>query len=104
MSENLQIGVSREDGDKAVAIMRLQGSLDANTQGTLEDKAREDVDGGAEYLLIDMSGVDYLGSAGMRAIHAITTMLIKSREPIASCCESFQDAWIRLIYRYSRQC
>jgi len=75
MSENLQIGVSREDGDKAVAIMRLQGSLDANTQGTLEDKAREAVDGGAEYLLIDMSGVDYLGSAGMRAIHAITTML-----------------------------
>ena len=75
MSENLQIGVSREDGDKAVAIMRLQGSLDANTQSTLEDKAREAVDGGAEYLLIDMSGVDYLGSAGMRAIHAITTML-----------------------------
>ena len=44
MSENLQIGVSREDGDKAVAIMRLQGSLDANTQSTLEDKAREAVD------------------------------------------------------------
>ena len=75
MSENLHIGVSREDGEKAVAIMRLQGSLDANTQSTLEDKAREAVDGGAEYLLIDMSGVDYLGSAGMRAIHAITTML-----------------------------
>ena len=75
MSENLHIGVSREDGEKAVAIMRLQGSLDANTQGTLADKAQEAIDGGAEYLLIDMSGVDYLGSAGMRAIHAITTML-----------------------------
>lgn len=75
MSENLQIGVSKEDGDKAVTIMRLNGSLDANTQGTLEDKAKEAIDGGAEYLLIDMSGVDYLGSAGMRAIHAITNLL-----------------------------
>ena len=75
MSGNLEIGISREDGDKAVAIMRLTGPLDANTQGTLEDKAREAIDGGAEYLLLDMSAVEYLGSAGMRAIHAITTML-----------------------------
>ena len=75
MSGNLEIGISREDGDKAVAIMRLTGPLDANTQGTLEEKAREAIDGGAEYLLLDMSAVEYLGSAGMRAIHAITTML-----------------------------
>lgn len=84
MSENLHIGVSREDGDKAVAIMRLQGSLDANTQGTLEEKAREAFDGGAEYLIIDMSGLDYLGSAGMRAIHAITTMLSPSEPGMRS--------------------
>jgi len=75
VSGNLEIGISREDGDKAVAIMRLTGPLDANTQGTLEEKAREAIDGGAEYLLLDMSAVEYLGSAGMRAIHAITTML-----------------------------
>ena len=75
MSENLQIGVSREDGDKAVAVMRLKGSLDATTQGELENKAREAVDSGAEYLLLDMSAVDYLGSAGMRAVHAITNIL-----------------------------
>lgn len=75
MSEDLQIGVSREEGDRAVATLRLTGSVDANTQGQLEDKAKEAIDGGAEYLLIDMSGVSYLGSAGMRAVHAITNML-----------------------------
>lgn len=75
MSGELQIGVSREEGDKAVTIMRLHGPLDANTQGQLEDKAKEAIDGGAEYVLLDMSAVDYLGSAGMRAIHAITNML-----------------------------
>lgn len=75
MSEELAIAISREDGDKAVTIMRLKGSLDANTQGTLEEKAREVVEGGAQHLILDMSGVDYLGSAGMRAIHAITNLL-----------------------------
>ncbi len=75
MSENLQIGMSREEGDKQITVLRLAGSLDANTQSQLEDKAKEAIDGGAEYLLLDMSGVDYLGSAGMRAIHAITNQL-----------------------------
>lgn len=75
MSGDLQIGVSREEGDKAVATLRLTGSVDANTQSQLEDKAKDAIGGGAEYLLIDMSGVSYLGSAGMRAIHAITNEL-----------------------------
>lgn len=72
---DLQIGVSREEGEKAVTVMRLVGSLDANTQSALESKAREAVDSGAENLILDMSGVEYLGSAGMRAIHAITNVL-----------------------------
>ena len=75
MSEDLKIGISHEDGEKAVTVMRLNGSLDANTQGNLESKAREAVDAGAQYLILDMSAVDYLGSAGMRAIHAITNLL-----------------------------
>ena len=75
MSEDLKIGISHEDGEKAVTVMRLNGSLDANTQGNLEAKAREAVDAGAQYLILDMSAVDYLGSAGMRAIHAITNLL-----------------------------
>lgn len=75
MSKDLQIRISREDGDKAVSVLRLKGSLDANTQSELEDKAKEAVEAGAEYLLLDMSAVEYLGSAGMRAIHAITNIL-----------------------------
>ncbi len=75
MSQDLQIGISREQGDKAITILRLQGSLDANTQGQLEDTAKQEVDAGAEYLFIDMSAVEYLGSAGMRAIHAVSNLL-----------------------------
>ena len=84
MSEDLQIGVSKEDGDKAVTIMRLNGSVDANTQSTLEARAKEVIDGGAQYLILDMSGVDYLGSAGMRAIHAISNMLSPDEQGMRS--------------------
>ncbi len=75
MSQDLKIGISREQGDKAITILRLQGSLDANTQGQLEETARQAVDDGAEYIFLDMSAVDYLGSAGMRAVHAVSNML-----------------------------
>ncbi len=75
MAEELQIGVSQESGEKAVTLLRLKGSLDANTQSTLEAKARDVIEAGTKYMLLEMSGVDYLGSAGMRAIHAITNML-----------------------------
>jgi len=83
---DLQIGVSREEGEKAITIMRLIGSLDANTQSTLEGKAREAVDSGAEYLILDMSGVEYLGSAGMRAIHGITNLLSPEDPSMRSPC------------------
>ena len=75
MSGELQIGIAREEGEKAVSVMRLKGSLDANTHGILEDKARDEIDGGAQYLILDMSSLDYLGSAGMRSIHAVTNLL-----------------------------
>jgi len=75
MSGDLQIGISKEQGDKAITILRLQGSVDANTQGQLEESARQAVDDGAEYIFLDMSAVEYLGSAGMRAIHAISNQL-----------------------------
>lgn len=75
MSEDLKIGMSREEGDRKIMVLRLTGSLDANTQSEFENQAKVAIDDGAEYLLLDMSKVDYLGSAGMRAIHAITNQL-----------------------------
>jgi sigma-B regulation protein RsbU (phosphoserine phosphatase) len=38
-------------------------------------KLLQTFDGGAEYLILDMSGLEYLGSAGVRAIHAVTNLL-----------------------------
>ena len=71
----LNIMVGDAQGNVPVTILRLDGDIDAATQKTLQDKATEVVEGGATHILLDMSGVNYMGSAGFRAIHALTNML-----------------------------
>ena len=71
----LNIMVGEAQGNVPVTILRLEGDIDAATQKILQDKATEVVGGGATHILLDMSGVNYMGSAGFRAIHALTNML-----------------------------
>ena len=73
----LNIMVGLEQGNVPVTVMRLEGDIDAATHKTLQDKAAELVEGGATHILLDLSGVAYMGSAGFRAIHAMTNMLNK---------------------------
>jgi len=71
----LNIMVGEAQSNVPVTILRLEGDIDAATQKVLQDKATEVVAGGATHILLDMSGVNYMGSAGFRAIHALTNML-----------------------------
>jgi len=77
MSSTLQIAISQKTGNVPVTVLHLTGELDANTQTQLETAANEVIDGGAEHLLLEMSKTSYIGSAGLRAIHAITNKLNK---------------------------
>ena len=71
---DLSIMVGQErDGD--VSVLRLEGDIDASTHKGLEEKASEVVVAGASNILLDLSGVNYMGSAGFRSIHAISNML-----------------------------
>ena len=71
----LNFMVGQEQGDVIVTVLRVEGDIDAATHKTLQDKAAELIEGGATHLLLDLGGVNYMGSAGFRAIHAITNML-----------------------------
>ena len=78
MSDKLHIAVSNEPN--AVAVLQLTGPLDANTQSELENKAEEIINNGAEKILLEMSNVSYIGSAGLKAIHKITNKLSGENE------------------------
>lgn len=67
--------VGEAQGSVPVTILRVEGDIDASTHKTLQDKAVEVIEAGAKNILIDLGGVSYMGSAGFRAIHAVTNML-----------------------------
>lgn len=70
---NIMVGEAQ--GSVPVTILRVEGDIDAATHKTLQDKAAEVIEAGTKNILIDLGGVNYMGSAGFRAIHAVTNML-----------------------------
>jgi anti-anti-sigma factor len=68
MNSDLRISSEQMQADVPVTALHLRGWLDAQSEGELLEAARNSYDGGARYLLIDMSELDTLTSAGMRAL------------------------------------
>lgn len=71
MNSDLRISSDEVQGDVPVTLFRLRGWLDAQSEEQLLEAARTAYDGGARYLLIDMSDLDTLTSAGMRALQKV---------------------------------
>lgn len=63
-----------------VTVFHLQGWLDAQSEEELLAAARAAYDGGARYLLIDMSRLDTLTSAGMRALQKVYQIFTPKEE------------------------
>lgn len=73
MSE-LNITASQLQGEVPVTILHLSGHLHGSTESELLDRARQAQEDGSKYLLLDLSEVEVLTSAGLRAIHNIFNM------------------------------
>ena len=70
MSE-LSITTSQIQGDIAVTVVHLSGHLHGSTEGQLLEHARQKCEDGVKHLLLDLSGLEVLSSAGLRAIQNI---------------------------------
>ena len=70
MSE-LTITSSQVQGQVSVTILHLSGHLHGSTENQILDRAREAQEDGVQYLLLDLTNLEVLGSAGLRAIHDI---------------------------------
>ena len=71
----MSILVGQEQGNVSVTVLKIEGDIDAGTYKALQDKASEVIEAGASNILLDLGQVEYMGSAGFRAIHAIANML-----------------------------
>lgn len=65
--EAMEITYDRRDGAVVVAV---SGSIDTLTSGSLAESLAEQIETGARRLVLDMGGVDYISSAGLRSLLA----------------------------------
>ena len=70
----MEITVSQEQGRVTVSVIHITGHLDGQTYQGLIAKAREIVEGGAQNILLDLSDLTYISSAGLVSLHTIALM------------------------------
>ena len=71
MDITLKITQEQVQGIVPVTVFRLRGWLDAQGEESLLAAARDSYDAGSRFLLLDLSEVDTLTSAGMRAMQKV---------------------------------
>jgi anti-anti-sigma factor len=69
----MEIEVAYEQGRVPVTVLRLRGPLVSEDE--LQSRAQQEYAAGARNFLIDLSGVPYMATAGLRALHSIYTMV-----------------------------
>lgn len=88
-----------------VAIVAPAGRIDTTTSGSVEEAIRKLVDGGSRNVLVDLGGVEYISSAGLRVFLALakrmrdlrgTLMLCAMTEPVR---QVFQLAGFMPLFR-----
>ena len=71
MLSDLKNSVEKVEAAVPVTVFHLRGWLDAQSEDDFVGWANEAHKGGARYLLLDLSELDTLTSAGMRAIQKV---------------------------------
>ena len=67
----MQISFSTQQGNVPVTVMQLTGDIDASTYTDVINMAQQVFDEGSRNLLIDLSKVPYVSSAGLMSLHTI---------------------------------
>jgi anti-anti-sigma factor len=74
----MEIGVSQVQGKVPVTVLHVAGDLNAATYEQFQTTAKQAIDAGARSVLVDLSGVHLMSSAGMRALNNIFHWLTSS--------------------------
>ena len=71
-----------------IIVVRLEGRLDAASSPQLEQKISAVIDQGHFKLLVNLSGVEYLSSAGMRLLLSLSKKLKHLEGKLVACSMS----------------
>jgi anti-anti-sigma regulatory factor len=71
----MQITTGEAQGKVPITIIHVQGELDASNYERLIARARQAHEAGARDLLIDLSGLSFMASSGLVALHSIALLM-----------------------------
>jgi anti-anti-sigma factor len=71
----MDINFSYERGRVPITVLHIQGEVNLDSSRALEAAAQKAYDAGTRYMLLDLAGVPYMSSGGLRAIHSIFQLL-----------------------------
>jgi len=70
----MEINVTRESGKVPVSVVHLKGDLDASSYLELVNTAQKLYNAGAGGLLLDLSDMVFISSAGLASLHIVSKM------------------------------
>ena len=88
--------VTSEQG--CVGIIALTGRIDATTASSFETSCRELLDSGAKKVVVDLGGVEYISSAGLRVI---LTMVKASKAAAATLAFCSMQSMVAEVFKIS---
>src|SRR4051794_4754010 len=71
--QTMEVTISQAQGRVPVTIFAFAGAVTTNRE--LEAQAQAAYAGGARNILLDLTDVSYMATAGLRALHSIFTLL-----------------------------
>jgi anti-anti-sigma factor len=80
----MELAVSNQVGRVPVTVLHVKGNIDSNSYQLFQGYAEKLIDDGARNLLVDLAGVPYMSSAGLRALNHIYNKLREGSEDASS--------------------
>ena len=70
----MELNITKDTGMGPACVLRLQGTLDGSTYLHLIDEAQKAYDAGVRDLVLDLSLLGFISSAGLSALHRIARL------------------------------
>lgn len=96
----MEITVSQEKGRVPITVLHVNGDVNSNTAGELEQRAQQTVTAGAHDIILDLTGVPYMSSAGLRVLNQMFKWLEPETEAevgTAIAAGSYKSAHFKLV-------
>lgn len=71
----MEMKVFTETGRVPVTVIHVDGNIDSGTYAQFQDQANELMKNGARHILVDLTHVKFVSSAGLRAFHDVFNQL-----------------------------